>query len=1138
LLGEEMEPVFGAVEELVEKGWIEPAPERSGVYDLVRPELGEMVLESQPGERCRELHRAWARILEDEHGDDEEEAGAIAQHYWMAEERAAALPFLERAAQRAQAVLGFRDAAELWGRTAEVARELGDEEREIAALLAQADALDSAGSSFRALSLYRGLIDRLEEESRRASDRRRLAGLWLGASRLYGRLGEFQEQLSAARRGLGFLEDLAEPALEVELEAREAEALLRRGSREEAFEVARSALRRATRNDLTRLRATLLDILGLVAIREGEGRKARWLFRRGLLAAEEVADERLAAKVRGDLALLLWRVGRWEEARDRLRMNLEVARRLRDPWGELAALDSLGTRAGETGDWKEAREPLRRSLELRRRLGSREGEARAWLRLGEVEEMLGDWDSAERHYRRTRRLAQDEPLAAEDVEALARLSSLARKRGDWVKAEDLGRTALSEAERRGHEELLAASHHQLGLVEKDREHWAPASAHLQRALEIAERDQPVDPIRGRIMSSLIDLHLRREEREKAELLVERLQEWVEERDESFEGAKLRTAQARLLVIDGETEEADGKFGEAVRILEELEVPFEYARCLYEWGVRTRNPEIALERLDRALVALERLGAATEFERTRGVMEGIRQRHQLGAGGVAGGPGLWEIAKVINSTLDLQEVLDRIMDLVLQRLKADRGMVVFSSDLTGELEVAASRNLGGGEEEGHQLSETVVREVVESREPVLSVDALTDPRFSGSESIVASHIVSILCVPLTIRDRPVGAIYVDHLESQHLFDAKDLEFLAAFADQAAVAIENARLYGELEERRERLKEENESLRREILSNRHLGSLIGKSRAITQLKETLERVAASNSTVLIRGESGTGKGLVARILHSISPRREGPFVHFNCAALPENLVESELFGHEKGAFTGAVGQKPGRFELAHEGTIFLDEIGKISLAVQAKLLRVVEDREFERVGGTRTIETNARIVTATNVNLEEAISEGEFREDLYYRLNIIPIILPPLRERREDIPYLVEHFLEKITGDLGQEPREIDREVLDLFYSYEWPGNIRELEAAIHRALVLSPRETLQREDFAWILGEEGEPGPGYVPGAAGLEEGNYGDLMDRYDRELVGEALRICDGGIRKTARFLGIARNTLKSKMEKYGLEP
>jgi transcriptional regulator with GAF, ATPase, and Fis domain len=294
------------------------------------------------------------------------------------------------------------------------------------------------------------------------------------------------------------------------------------------------------------------------------------------------------------------------------------------------------------------------------------------------------------------------------------------------------------------------------------------------------------------------------------------------------------------------------------------------------------------------------------------------------------------------------------------------------------------------------------------------------------------------------------------------------------------------------------------------------------------------------VLIRGESGTGKGLVARILHAVSARREGPFIQFNCAALPETLVESELFGHEKGAFTGAAGLKPGRFELAHGGTIFLDEVGKVSRGVQAKLLRVVEDKEFERVGGTKTLRSDVRIVTATNLNLEEAIARGEFREDLYYRLNIIPIVLPPLRERKQDIPYLVQHFLSKISRDLGLPAKQMEPPVLDLFHRHRWPGNVRELEAAIHRALVLSHGDVLRVADFGWIAqAVHGEGGEGAAEGAGplvSLAEGGYSQTLEEVDRQLILQALDRAGGRIREAARILGIARNTLKAKLKRYGL--
>jgi transcriptional regulator with GAF, ATPase, and Fis domain len=409
-------------------------------------------------------------------------------------------------------------------------------------------------------------------------------------------------------------------------------------------------------------------------------------------------------------------------------------------------------------------------------------------------------------------------------------------------------------------------------------------------------------------------------------------------------------------------------------------------------------------------------------------------------------------------------------------------------------------------------------------------------------------MSILCVPLVIRERIAGAIYVDHREARHLFSQRDLTFLEAFSDQAAIAIENARLYEELESARARRSLENESLRREVLVEKHLDSVVGGSEAVARIQFAVRKAATGHSTVLVRGESGTGKGLIARIIHNVSPRRNAPFIMFNCAALPENLAESELFGHEKGSFTGADRRKLGRFELANTGTIFLDEIGKVSLAIQAKLLRVVEDKEFERVGGTQTIKTDVKIIAATNLDIEKAIKAGTFREDLYYRLNIIPLVLPPLRERKDDIPLLSEHFIRKICKDLGVETKRLEPGVLDLFARYNWPGNVRELESTIHRAIVMSNDETITRNDFYNLFGEIGaaaSPGqPLPMPssllnpmvGRMEITSDVYDEVMSSVDRQLIERALETSGGRIREAARRLGLARNTLKSKIQKYNI--
>ncbi|HVR98251.1 MAG TPA: sigma 54-interacting transcriptional regulator [Thermoanaerobaculia bacterium] len=1145
LLEGDSQSLYERLSTLVSQSYLERLEEAGGVrYAISQRRFQQFLYAGIESEKRVLLHRRLAVFLEERLLWGEGSlAVAVAEHFWRAGERVRSLPYLLRAAEEATSVYGYAQAAGFYGRAAEAAAEAGDPEIEVRSLISQVEGLSAAGSYQRALRICEGLLGRPDLQPRRSRDGTLLARLSLRKGRLHSRLGEHEAALESYRDGLVQTGGQGGAETEIELLHGEAVALRDLGDWESAFSTARLALARAGKEGLDGQRATLLNFLGMMYSRRGDWRRAGRLLRRGLRVAEAVGDESLCLKLRNNLGNVLYQTGAHEQALSHYSRNLAFCERTHDLWGEYFALNNLGTVEGSRGNWKGAREPFLRSHELTRRLGARENEVRARLNLGEVEEVLGNWPRAQRHYERALRLLDDSPDHPERFASLVQLASLERKHGWNLEAERRAREALEGAERLEDPDLQAQACLQLGLIEKDSESLEAAEAHLLRARELAE-SAGSSQVLARVCVSLADLALRLGEPSEADRYAQDARQRLEALGDQFTEAKLLSIEARLASTRDEVERAEKLFAAGIRLLEELEAPYEHARSLYEWGLRTWNVDTALRRLRSALAGFERLGAETESKRTRGAIERIRE-HQRFSGGRGASSVLYEVIKVINSTLDLQKVLNRTMDLVLERLGAERGMIVFSDSLTQELEIAAARNLGReDEEEGRKLSESVVRRVIESREPVLAVDALSDGRFTSSESIVARHIVSILCVPLAIRNRLVGAIYIDHRQSSHVFGQGDLEFLMAFADQAAIAIENARLYGELEAARLRLKEENESLRREVLSNHNLGSLIGKSQAISDLKQTIERVAQNPSTVLIRGESGTGKGLVARIIHSISPRRQAPFIHFNCAALPETLVESELFGHEKGAFTGAAGQKPGRFELANHGTIFLDEIGKVSRSVQAKLLRVVEEKEFERVGGTRTLRADVRIVSATNLDLEEAITRNEFREDLFYRLNIIPIVLPPLRERREDVPYLVQHFLAKISRDLGRAPKELDPAVLNLFYAHAWPGNVRELEAAIHRAFVLSGGETLTLDDFGWIaLNTQGAKAAARPPEVEGLQatirlaDGGYEEAVDRYDRQLIVAALAQCGGRIRETSRLLGIARNTLRTKMKRYDLQ-
>jgi DNA-binding NtrC family response regulator len=329
----------------------------------------------------------------------------------------------------------------------------------------------------------------------------------------------------------------------------------------------------------------------------------------------------------------------------------------------------------------------------------------------------------------------------------------------------------------------------------------------------------------------------------------------------------------------------------------------------------------------------------------------------------------------------------------------------------------------------------------------------------------------------------------------------------------------------------LREENRKLKEELGRRYEYDNIIGRSEAMQEIFATVERVAPSRATVLLAGESGVGKDLIARAIHFYSPRRDRPLVKINCTAIPENLMESELFGYEKGAFTGATGSKPGKFEQADTGTVFLDEIGDVPGAIQVKLLRILQEREFERLGSNVTRRIDVRVIAATNQDLRAALEQGTFREDLYYRLNVVPINIPPLRDRKQDIPFLAEHFLRKLAPDAGREVDEITDAAMEKLVAYHWPGNVRELENVIERALVLARGNELDVEDIKLETASRprAQTGdPHFLP---------EGLTLDQYEQELIREALRRADGNKSQAARLLGLTRNALRYRLTQMGLE-
>ena len=517
--------------------------------------------------------------------------------------------------------------------------------------------------------------------------------------------------------------------------------------------------------------------------------------------------------------------------------------------------------------------------------------------------------------------------------------------------------------------------------------------------------------------------------------------------------------------------------------------------------------------------------------------------------------VYNTSQAIVRILDLDLLLREVMDTIMESLHIRRGAVLLWDAAGGHVKVAVAR---GYLEPESQLTlgaqDPLFAHILEARKPVTTRE-LHERSWNATEpGEIVQRMVKMhadVAIPIIREDEVLGLFVLGRKRSRQIYTADDVRLLMTLANHAAIAIHNARTYqrmeslnldlqtniGKIEEQRreilglqQQLLSENVYLKEEIEAKYNFQDIIGTSRGTQQVLETVKKVAPSTSAVLIRGESGTGKELIARAIHYNSPRRDKAFVRTNCAVLTESLLESELFGHEKGAFTGAVAARPGRFEVADGGTIFLDEIGDVSPRTQVKLLRVLQEKEFERVGSNEVRSVDVRVITATNRNLEEAMRRGTFREDLFYRLNVISLEVPPLRERKEDIFPLAVHFLNKYARAAGKSIQSIDPAVLELFKKYHWPGNVRELENLIERAVVLADGTTLTVADFSIEIDEYAETG-GASNGSA------LNDQLEAIERDSLKKALKKANGNKSRAARDIGLARSTFISKLKKWGLD-
>ena len=1126
-----------AVEHLVERGYARFEPiGRSFLPVVDSPSLQQLVREELGDERWAATHGA----LLDAMGDPEASARRHPAEVTLHAFAAGRLDLARRWALEGVRELVDRCEFERADKVAEVARAAGCDPVEVALLLVRIATLTGH---------YQDGIKRLWATlDAGALDGAGRARLLEALAELYFRKGEYKESLGI----LDGAATLADDAGRRRIGALQARVHMYRGDFDEALAAGEAANVDDDLEPCSRFRG--LNIIGLVHSYQGDFERAEDALleaRSGLALCGERMDQ---AFVLNSLGFLYQKKKAYDEAERHYRESRDVARTAGSAERTNVAGMNLSVLLQERGRYAEAIEQYRETLRQAYRIEDSSLLMRIQSNLGNIHRYLGILDGAREwaerslaiaHRTRTRLMIGINGILLGEIDLLAGRSreALDRTREALATFEELG--VLDETV----ECLidLAACHLELGE--------SGEALVRARAAEQQSRD-------GRLPNHLL----------RTLLVLARIGLEAGDAAPDLDVEEILDEARGLLDAAGTPELAWRTYLLGARdVVERRRGIPDTALTLMEAALQDLTASVP-EAYRRAFFARrDRAMLKTEMERVRTASTALGRTMVVGAGQLVG-PGassaedlrltrsLLEMNRHLADVTDLEQILEIFIDTMIPLVDAERGFVLLRGE--DRFSVVVARNLDGDavRRSKAKISRSIADRVLESGKPLVLEDAVEDEYFSTKESVLALRVRSIACLPLTGHQGVVGAIYLDNRFQPGLFSERVVGILDIFARQAALAIENALLHErnremleqltssnrEVERLNKRLQEENQAQKlvldetREELGRRqnaleerfHFDRIVGQSQPIRTLFQAMERVARTDVSVLILGESGTGKELVARALHYNGPRAAAPFIAVNCGALPDNLLESELFGHERGAFTGAVTQHKGMFTAADKGTLFMDEVGDMSVAMQAKLLRALQEGEFVPVGATASVHADVRIITATNRDLEAMVRAGSFREDLYYRLNVVRIVVPPLRRRTEDIPLLVDRFLSTYSERHDLEtPVRIDDQALKAMMLYSWPGNVRELQSTVWTAAVFA------EDGVITITSLEARPEV-LAPIRSGEDMPVAMDIINLRDLEqrALREALRRTAGNKARAAKLLGISRRALYNKLEAFNI--
>ena len=999
-------------------------------------------------------------------------------------------------------------------------------------------------------------LDRALEVSK---EPRRRFSVYLLREEVWGRLGRKEEQREDLERLRELAGELNDEADRGEVTLREALYLDSIGRRRDALEKLDEMLEAGTSEGA--LRARLLSRRGMFLLFLSDFAEAESSLQKALDISAELKDQELRAECLQLLGSGHYLQGLYDKALSEMEGALAIRRELGDGQRSGALESNIGLIRLDRGELEAAEVQFKDSLKTFRRIGMRSAEAGNLVNLGLVYTEMGRLERALDFISEALQIRQELANRQGIGTDLGNLGAVWMRIGKYEKAVPLLKQAVEIASEVENMPSKAINETRLATIHTRRGETEAAGECIRRA-RTAVAEGGGSRQKMEICLAAARLYLHRGEVSEALGEIDTALELASEagaRNSTIECLALR---ASALIESSSFEEADRVSLEAVNLLEEYPGWLDCSQdawftrhralaALHESGQKTGDPDAALRKAYTLL--REKADAFEDPELRSAFMEGLplhrdidrahaellrKIREEAGARERS----FYEIAKSLHSIVEVDPLLDHLLELAIETTRAGKGLILLRSR-DDALTIRAVRGMQRESvTDATEICQSVIEDVAAGGTPVLATDASSDERFRQRESIISFKIQTLMCVPLTVRNEVLGAVYVDGRGTDS-FSTDDLDFLVSFAQLAAIAIDNANLM-------KGLKQENLYLRKEVETRYQFQNLVCNSEVMQQLAHLLEKVSRSDVSILMTGETGTGKSMVARAVHYASTRSSNPFVTVDCGALPENLLESELFGHLKGAFSGAVHDRTGLIEEADGGTLFLDEISNTSLDLQAKLLRVLQEGEIRKVGENKLRTIDVRILAATNTPIREAVEDGSFREDLFYRLNVVPLEMPPLRERKEDIATLAMLFLEKACERYDREMMGFTEEAMNLLEAAPWRGNVRELENSVEKIVILAEGERIDGESLGAIL--PGLAGDKELPRPAGTAplppsspaEGELPELDD-FDRQwqeaercYLLELVEKAAWNLSAAGRLAGVRnRNTLISRLRKHGIE-